>query len=241
MDHADLVDGHEAAREAVDGVRRARGVEAEAGGAEAVLDALRERRPLGAAVHVLDDDPGEIDAPRADRQPERPRVDEAHDEGRGRDALVEAAERDRLFLDDQRRGGPGALNEGGAEHLHHHRRLALGRDADGVEDDAHRALADAPDDAITDAGDDLGGDDRADQPLERVLIGDGRVHARRTILAARAKEPVRGDARRGSPRARQRRHRNGSVGEASAIRIRRTPLLESHRLRSARDRARPAG
>src|SRR4029079_17374175 len=66
VDHADLVDGDEAAREALDGVRGARRIEARGVGADAVLDALGERGALGPAVHVLDDDPGEIDAAFAD-------------------------------------------------------------------------------------------------------------------------------------------------------------------------------
>ena len=141
VDDAHVVHGREAAREALHRVRRARGVEGRPRHLEAVIHALRERGALGPAVHVLDHDPGHGDmlAPVGDGIGAR--IDVAHDERRRRHALVEATERDRLLLDDERRRRASLGRERRFEHLDDDRHLALRGDAEGVKDHAHAALA----------------------------------------------------------------------------------------------------
>jgi hypothetical protein len=98
MDDVHRMDRDQALRKALDGVRGANRVEREPGVLNRILHALIERRPFDATVHVFDGQPRR----RRFFENGRPaRIDEAHDEGAGRDTLVQAAERHRLFLGDQ--------------------------------------------------------------------------------------------------------------------------------------------
>jgi hypothetical protein len=126
VDHADLVHGEEALREAVDAVRGALGCRTRSRwcGWSARRDprAWCPRRRRGRTRRRSTGDPA---CRRRATRPVDPGVDEADDERRGRDALVEAAERDRLLLHDERGGlaGLAARTRGGGPSRRRHTRL----------------------------------------------------------------------------------------------------------------------
>jgi hypothetical protein len=140
VDHVYGVDRREARGQAAQRVRRAHRVESEARLVDRIGDAIFERRAFDASVDVFDRDP------RRGLRPEdvrAARVDETHDERRGRHALVQASERHGLFLRDQL-GLHVRVGERRQHHLHDHRRRTLRALPPSEVRHAHTALAHVP-------------------------------------------------------------------------------------------------
>src|SRR5262249_29760622 len=148
-DHADFMDGEQPRRKAVDGVGRSRRIESSSRGFKAPFDPLRERRPFGPAMDILDYQPWRDDLVGLVDEGQRAGVDEADHERRRWPPLIEPPERDRLFLDDERGSLPGAPYKRRTEHLDDDRHLAVGGDSERIEDHAHPAPPDPPDQPVS--------------------------------------------------------------------------------------------
>ena len=141
---AHLVDGLEPARQTRDGERGAVRIESVAGLLDGEIDALVERRALGAAVHVLEREPRQLHLDAALGHAHGAAVDQAHDEGRRRDALVQAAQRDRLLVDREPRRLALLAHHARPDDLQHHGRVPLGRAPEREERHGEAAGAERP-------------------------------------------------------------------------------------------------
>jgi len=177
VDDRHLVDGGDALRERFDGMRGAAGIERRARLLDGIRDALRERRPLRASVHVLEREPGDVERAFPAFHAKRPRVDEAHDERRRRHPLVQAPERDCLLLHHHRGRGPGIRHERRPQDLHDGGCLPLRRQAQREERRRHPPSSDRAVEAVRDAARELGGQDGASQRADHPFVAVDAQHA----------------------------------------------------------------